>query len=82
MQNQYGSRRRKQVAKALGVLGAVVGMGALSGCANLPGWSVPQAVDEQKIALVDSWAARNNVTVIWVNQPRRSKPEVPPAPSS
>ncbi len=54
----------------------------LTGCSTLPGWTTQQAVDEQKIALVDAWAARNNVTVIWVNQPRRNKPEVPASPST
>ncbi len=67
-----------RVAVVFASLAAVAG---LSGCASVPGWSTPQVVDDQKIALVDAWAARNNVTVIWVNQPKRNKPE-PASPAS
>jgi hypothetical protein len=66
--------------KALMVLTMSLSSLTLIGCSSLSGWGPPQGVDEQKIALVDAWAARNNVTVIWVNQPRRAKPEVPPTP--
>ena len=68
--------------KSLLILSMSTATLTLTGCAGLSGWGPPQGVDEQKIALVDAWAARNNVTVIWVNQPRRNKPEVPPAPAS
>ena len=56
------------------VLFAAVG---LTGCASLFGGN-EQVVDEQKIDLIDKWARRNGVTVIWVNQPRRNQPEATP----
>jgi hypothetical protein len=69
-------RSGKSVALKTATIGAALAaIVGLSGCSSLPGWSAPQVVDDQKIALVDAWAARNNVTVIWVNQPKRAKPE-------
>jgi len=71
--------RAFNVARAVvrgAVLFAAVG---LTGCANMFGAN-EQVVDEQKIYLIDKWAQRNGVTVIWVNQPRRNKPEAVSTP--
>lgn len=46
---------------------------ALGGCAsfgNPP--SVVDIVDSQKVVLVEQWARRNSVQVIWMNVPTRS----------
>jgi len=71
--------RAFNVARAV-VRGAVlVAAVGLTGCANMFGAN-EQVVDEQKIYLIDKWAQRNGVTVIWVNQPRRNKPEAVSTP--
>ncbi len=47
----------------------------LGGCAsfgNPP--SVVDVVDSQKVQLVEQWARRNSVQVIWMNVPTRSVP--------
>ena len=56
---------------------ALASTAGLTGCANMYGAS-EQVVDDQKIYLIDKWAMRNGVTVIWLNPPRRNKPEATP----
>lgn len=57
----------------LAVRAALLLVASLTGCAS--SGSREQVVDTQKIDLVEHWAQRSGVTVIWVNQPRRAKPE-------
>jgi hypothetical protein len=59
--------------KTLAPLLLIVGMG-LGGCATSPVQTVATAyeVDYQKVNLVNDWARRNNVEVVWVNYPQRS----------
>ena len=44
----------------------------LGGCASMSKQAATyDEIDYQKINLVNHWAARNNVQVVWVNYPRR-----------
>ncbi len=56
------------------IAAALLSATGLSGCASWLGWGGEQEIDHQKIHLIDTWAQRSGVTVIWVNQPRRTKP--------
>ena len=59
--------------KTLAPLLLTMGMG-LGGCATSPMQTVETAneVDYQKVNLVNDWARRNNVDVVWVNYPQKS----------
>ena len=71
--------RAFNVRSATALAAALFSAVGATGCANMLGGS-EQVVDEQKIDLIDKWARRNGVTVIWVNQPRRNKPEAVSTP--
>lgn len=50
------------------------------GCASLSGPPTTEAVvDHQKVELIDRWARRSGVTVIWLNKPLRYVPIAPAA---
>jgi hypothetical protein len=57
------------------ILLAGVAVLLLSGCATAPpDPTMRTEVDHQKVYLVEQWARRNNVTVIWMSTPTRSVP--------
>jgi starvation-inducible outer membrane lipoprotein len=61
----------KTVAPLLVVLGTLV----LSACATMPPEVASVSlsdVDVQKVNLVNDWARRNGVVVVWVNYPQRA----------
>ncbi len=44
----------------------------LGGCASTPSQlAYYDNVDYQKVELVNRWASRNNVQVVWVNYPQK-----------
>jgi hypothetical protein len=60
---------------------AVLGASALvSGCASVAGARDEQVVDDVKMQLVNDWARRNNASVIWVNEPKRTRRADEPLP--
>jgi hypothetical protein len=50
-------------------------VGLLGGCANLPGFGVAadrvEVVDYRKVELIEDYAKRSGITVIWIRQPTR-----------
>lgn len=61
--------------KSLVSMGAALATALLGGCANLPGFGIApdrvEVVDYRKISLVESYAKRNGMVVIWLRQPTR-----------
>ncbi|MBL8521044.1 MAG: hypothetical protein JNK75_10265 [Betaproteobacteria bacterium] len=58
--------------RALMIL-AIAGLG--SGCASMgPPPGTTDIVDQQKVDLVNAWARRNSVQVLWLNMPLRNVP--------
>lgn len=46
----------------------------IGGCATTPSQVASNAqydIDYQKVYLVNNWARRNNVEVVWINYPQR-----------
>jgi hypothetical protein len=60
--------------KTLTPLALIVAMALIGGCATSPVQTVATAyeIDYQKVNLVNDWARRNNVEVVWVNYPQKS----------
>ena len=60
--------------KTLAPLVLIAGMALIGGCTTAPVQTVASAyeIDYQKVNLVNDWARRNNVDVVWVNYPQRS----------
>jgi hypothetical protein len=65
--------------KVLSLLAVGAAFTLLGGCATAPTFGVPddqiEVVDTQKIQLVEDWARRANVTVIWYRKPTRLVPK-------
>jgi hypothetical protein len=58
-------------------------IGAATGCAHLESQNDEQnVVDSQKVELIERWARRNNVSVIWLHYPVRSVPAQRIAPAN
>lgn len=56
-------------------ISAIFACAWLAGCASFSGPSATvDVVDSQKIQLVEQWARRSSVQVIWMNVPTRSVP--------
>lgn len=61
--------------KSLVLMGALLATVLISGCANLTHVGIAtdrvEVVDYQKMNLVESYARRNGMTVLWMHQPTR-----------
>lgn len=61
--------------KSLVLMGALLATALPGGCANLAHFGIApdrvEVVDYQKINLVENYARRNGVTVLWLHQPTR-----------
>ena len=61
--------------KAMAPLLLAAGLSLAGGCATTNSAVAPGAqngVDYQKVYLVEQWARRNNVAVVWINYPRKT----------
>lgn len=71
--------------KVLSLLAACAAFAMLGGCATAPTFGIPddqvEVVDTQKMQLVEDWARRSNVTVIWYRKPTRLVPKTTPVSS-
>ncbi len=51
----------------------------LTGCAHAPTFGIPddkmEVLDTQKMQLIEDWARRSNVDVIWYRKPTRLVPK-------
>jgi hypothetical protein len=58
-------------------------IGTATGCAHLGSPNDMQSVvDSQKVELIEQWARRNNVSVMWLHYPVRSVPVERTAPAN
>jgi hypothetical protein len=71
--------------RVLPLLAAAAATTLLGGCATAPTFGIPddqiEVVDTQKMQLVEDWARRANVTVIWYRKPTRLVPKTTPVSS-
>ena len=58
--------------KRILILSACAWLGGCASVGNAP--ATVEIVDSQKVQLVEQWARRSNVQVIWMNVPTRSVP--------
>ena len=61
--------------KSLVLMGALLATALLGGCANLTNFGIAtdrvEVVDYQKMNLVENYARRNGMVVLWLHQPTR-----------
>ena len=61
--------------KVLAFVVATLMVGLLGGCANMPSFGIAadrmEVVDYQKLRLIEDYAKRTGMTVIWMREPTR-----------
>ena len=61
--------------RVLSLVVATLMVGLLGGCANMPSFGIAadrmEVVDYQKMQLVEDYAKRTGMTVVWFRQPTR-----------
>ena len=61
--------------RVLALVAATLTAGLLGGCANMPSFGIAadrmEVVDYQKIHLIEDYAKRTGMTVVWLRTPTR-----------